>query len=180
MSEVVEKIKADLAFWQDAMAKARETLTAGESIVPGLLESLAKLNGHPPTGDQLTEPAQPAMPSPTETTAAEPPATAPATPPETARRRRTCVEEVEAELLRNAPLSSHDLEMILAANGTPYGPGAVGYALRDLMRAGLVERVEKRGNLWFYRHAIVPKEVVTDALSRHVPAHAVQVIRGSR
>ena len=164
MSEILEKIKADVAYWQEALTRARETLTAGESVLPSLLKSLAKLEGPAKPGSgpaapnddtetiaasvapvTVPDPGPPAIPplpaeTPGEAVAGAPP-----------RRRKTCVEEVTDALRRHAPQTSLELLDNLKANGTEFGPGAVGYALRDLLKTNRVERSGKSGNLYFYR-----------------------------
>jgi hypothetical protein len=175
MSEVLEKIKADIAYWQSAIARARETLTAGESVLPSLLRSLEMLNGgrgmkevapihqdteescsrmdenviveEPPAIDfsRLVSPTD-LSPAPDEEVSASHRSRA-----SIAIRRRTCRDEVLDALHRKAPQTSKELEESLKENATPFGPGAIGYALRDLLKEGRVEKASKSGNLWYYR-----------------------------
>ena len=147
----LEKLRADVQYWETADREARKTLSITERLLPDLRKRLAEAE------DALVE-AEEATGTEAEARATDRgdgspiPAKAEAGAGEgEPRLTGECLEQVEQALKWKAPQSSHDLRDNLAKHGRAYGLGAIGYALRSLKDQGKVEDASKQGNMKFYR-----------------------------
>ena len=150
----LEKLRADVQYWETADREARKTLSITERLLPDLRKRLAEAE------KALAETAESTGPEP-EAAEAQTAGRGTKSPiPQTAesgvgaeepRFTGECIEQVKQALNWKAPQSSHDLRDNLAKYGRAYGLGAIGYALRELKNQGKVEDAGKQGNMKFYK-----------------------------
>ena len=136
----IEKLRADVLYWEMAEREAREALKIAESVLPTMRQELLKFEkGQGKTPLVVKDGATMVRPT------VSPPA-----PGESPRFRGDCIQQVEQALAWKAPQSSHDLRDNLAAYGRAYGLGAINGALRLLEQHGKLRQAKKEGNLRFY------------------------------
>ncbi len=137
----IEKLRADVQYWEAAERDAQEALAIAQAVLPGLREKLQKFERHEATITPDRRQGAGAVAKPT----GSPPISG-----DSPRFRGDAYQQVQQALLWKAPQSSHDLKDTLALYGRAYGPGAINGALRLLEQHGTIKQVTKKGNLRFY------------------------------
>lgn len=151
----LEKLRADVEYWEKADQEARETLRITDGLLPDLRKRLAALEAQLADTDEVGTKGDAEGPPKTEPGAEAPADSSDAVHPEGDVPRFTgeCIDQVEQALRWKAPQSSHNLRDTLAEYGRDYGLGAIGYALRELRKQGKIREAKKEGNLRFYEPA---------------------------
>lgn len=142
----VEKLRADVDYWQRELSRARETVVIGEAILPGLKGQLSRFdNSEPETEPSETErrsepiPSSPSSSARFQTLEVDAP-----------RFNGEGADQVEQALEWRPEQSADDLQENIAKYGRSYSRGAIGYALRKLRDQGKVRQVRKVGNVTYF------------------------------
>lgn len=142
--EPIEKLRADIVYWQQQNEKARESLRVGELVLNSLLDNLAMLEPTAVGSSQVgfgpesvkagTDIGDLRVPERDQFPQLSGDATA----------------QVEQALIFKSPQSTEELMRTLAEYGIPFSRGAVGFALRNLRDRGRIYQTHKLGNLAYF------------------------------